>query len=77
MMAAPLLTARLEVGAALVLLTGLTWLLRGGRAALKMCAAIGAVELVAGLAVRSTWLICASVVTFGCVAWSWRITGRS
>ena len=67
-----LAAARLEVAAGLVVLLGLVWLLRGGRAAVKACAAIGVADLVAGLAVRSTWLICAALVIFGVVARAWR-----
>jgi len=69
-----LLTIRLEAATGLVVLLGLIWLLRGGRAAVKACAVIGIVEMVTGLAVRSTWLICASLVTLGLVAWTWRCT---
>ena len=71
---ASLLAIRLEAAAGLTVLLGLIWLLRGGRAAIKACAAIGIVDLVAGLAVRSTWFICASLVIFGFVAWAWRWT---
>lgn len=71
---ASLLAIRLEAAGGLTVLLGLIWMLRGGRAAIKACAAIGIVDLVAGLAVRSTWFICGSLVIFGFVAWAWRWT---
>jgi hypothetical protein len=46
---ASLLAIRLEAAAGLTVLLGLIWLLRGGRVAIKACAAIGIVDLVAGL----------------------------
>lgn len=43
-------SAHLAAGAAIVVLAGLTWLLRGGKSAVRACLACGAAELAWGLA---------------------------
>lgn len=68
----------LPVMAGLAVLLGAVWLLRGGRAVLGTCLAVGVTELVLGLAAGNVVQASAGVVIIALAGWSlwpWH-TGR-
>jgi hypothetical protein len=65
--------ATIAVAAGLVVLVGLTWLLRGGRAAARMCAVTGMSEICLGLGAGKVLTIAGGVVTLGVVCWCLRM----
>jgi hypothetical protein len=64
--AAPALAAGLAAG------LGLTWLLRGGRAALRMCLWTGLGVIGVGLAAGNVIGLAAGAITAACAGWSLR-----
>jgi hypothetical protein len=68
--------AAVTVAAAIAVLLGAVWLLRGGRAVLRTCAAIGAANLVLGLASGNVLRIGGGLVVIAVAAWAlwpWQI----
>lgn len=53
----------------LTVLLGLTWLLRGGRAAVRMCGAVGVAAIADGLATGRIIAIACGVIILAVVCW--------
>jgi hypothetical protein len=61
-------SAAAPTAAGLVVLLGLTWLLRGGRAVARMCGVVG----IADVAVGGIAMIAGGVIILGVVCWCFR-----
>jgi hypothetical protein len=60
----------------LAVLLGLTWLLRGGRAAVRMCGRVGIACIAFGLAAGNILAIAGGVVILAVVCWAfWYLRG--
>lgn len=57
------------LAAGLTVLLGLAWLLRGGRAALRMSGAVGIADILVGLAIGKIAAVAAGVIILAVVCW--------